>query len=143
VDTEIEIASTDLEEAAYHIFSGFPAEYANPPATIDDTIRARIEITGDTTASLSVEAETHAASALAIAFFGINGDELVEEDLNDAVKECANVIAGTLKPLLRGVTTLGIPEQNGEQITETTAVVNYAGGNLNLGFVLHSVEASV
>ena len=138
---DIELTSADLEEAAYHVLSGFPAEYANPPASIDDTIKARIEISGDTTAALSVEAETHAASALAIAFFGLVGEELVEQDLIDAVKESANVIGGALKPLLHGVTTLGIPVHDGEQITDTVAVVNYAGGNLTLGFVLQSVDS--
>lgn len=137
---EIELSSADLEEAAYHVLSGFPAEHANPPATIDDTIKARIEITGDTTAALSVEAETHAASALAMAFFGISGAELTETDLVDAVKESANVIGGALKPLLHGVTTLGIPEHNGEQITDTVATVNYGGGNLTLGFRLRSIN---
>ena len=61
---------------------------------------------------------------------------LVELDLADAVKESANVIGGAVKPLLNGVTTLGIPELNGELVEDTVAVVPYYNGALTIGFRL-------
>lgn len=139
---DVELSAADLEETAIHVLSGFPPEYANPPVTSPEPIKARIEITGDTTAALSVSAETHSATALAMAFFGLSAAELTVTDLVDAVKESANVIGGALKPLLHGVTTLGIPEHNGEQIAENLTVVPYAGGTLTLGFTVHDVGAS-
>ena len=71
--------------------------------------RAAIDIGGAWTGRVFVECTEIVARRLGVGFLGIPEEELEAEDLQDAMAEVANVVAGQIKQLLPQPATMSLP----------------------------------
>ncbi|MHC4375376.1 MAG: chemotaxis protein CheX [Planctomycetota bacterium] len=84
-------------------------------------IGALVEISGDAPASLLLECSEDMAKAAASALFVKEPEDLTPRDLQDAVSELVNIIAGNVRALVSTGSQLGIPqpatdiEENGQR----------------------------
>ena len=79
-------------------------------ASLEQPIGALVEISGETPASLLLECSEAMARAAASAMFVMEPDELTSRDLQDAVSELVNIIAGNVRALVSAGSQLGIPQ---------------------------------
>lgn len=84
---------------------------AREPAPIDDAVYAAISIGGQWTATLEVRVSQQLARRFAAQLLDLDAAELLEEDVDDALGELANVVGGNVKGLLDdgGAATLSLP----------------------------------
>lgn len=85
-------------------------------AAFETGLQAQIELRGDWNGRLVLTCDSRVASQIAGAMLGLGpGDELPELDVHDAVGEVLNVVGGSVKGALTGISALGLPG-----VSETT-----------------------
>lgn len=75
-----------------------------------DLVGARVEVSGETPTSLLLECSEAMARSAASALFVLEPDALTPRDLQDAVSELVNIIAGNVRALVSSGSQLGIPQ---------------------------------
>jgi chemotaxis protein CheX len=110
--TDLEL---DLAPIALGVFCemlGLPAQSLDDFAGLDEPLvwRARIQVFGAWKAVVDIEAAENACRAIAGRMFSIHANDVGEDDLRDALGEIANMLAGNLKGIKEGMSTLSIPE---------------------------------
>jgi len=76
----------------------------------DRTITGLVTVVGDWSGAITVETSTQAARAFAAAMFAAEDVATVtDEEVHDALAEVTNMCGGSIKNLMPGVCTLGIP----------------------------------
>ena len=74
-------------------------------------LQAQIALTGEWNGELRLTLDGNVAAEIAGTMLGADEDEeLLELDVHDAVGEVLNVVGGSVKGALGGVTTLGLPD---------------------------------
>lgn len=71
-----------------------------------------VRIHGAWAGCVRVLCDDEMARALAAAMFRTSVETLVEADIDDAVRELANIVAGNIKPLLPSPSSLAAPESH-------------------------------
>lgn len=80
-------------------------------AGLESGLQAQIELRGEWSGRLVLTCDRVVAGEIAAAMLGTSlTDELPEDDVHDAVGEVLNVVGGSVKGALGGVTALGLPE---------------------------------
>jgi CheY-specific phosphatase CheX len=113
-----EVFATMLSTLGVHTKHGDPCQSGAPPhfgkdASDPVTVEARVAIQGPLQGWISLSCTARAADNIArgMLLVGAN-DVLAQEEVEDALKECANMIAGLLKSEMldtRGSYSIGIP----------------------------------
>jgi chemotaxis protein CheX len=98
----------------------------------DTTVIACVQITGDWEGAVTVACSQSLATKLAAAMFGLEPDELSEDEVRDAMGEIANMTGGNVKGLAPGVNTLALPtvaegEENSLSIAKTRRLNRVVG----------------
>jgi CheY-specific phosphatase CheX len=76
----------------------------------DRTITGLVTVVGDWTGAITVETSTQAAREFAAAMFAAEEVSSVsDEEVHDALAEVTNMCGGSIKNLMPGICTLGIP----------------------------------
>lgn len=88
-----------------------PSDTATSPATEANPLTSSIDISGEWTGKLLVECTRDLATAAAAAFFD-GAEGLEEADLEEALMELVNIIAGNIKSLLPAPSAIALPEVN-------------------------------
>ena len=80
------------------------------PADFVSGVQAQIELRGDWNGRLVLTCDSDVAAQIAGAMLGCSPEEVLPpEDVNDAVGEVLNVVGGSVKGALAGVSALGLP----------------------------------
>lgn len=84
------------------------------PTTATDRVPGRsltgtVQITGDWNGAVMVECSDRLARLATATMFGMEVDEVTDEDVHDTVGEVANMTGGNLKSLLPGSCQLSLP----------------------------------
>ena len=80
------------------------------PAEFHSGLQAQIELRGHWNGRLVLTCDSDVAAQIAGAMLGCGPEEVLpDEDVNDAVGEVLNVVGGSVKGALEGVSTLGLP----------------------------------
>ena len=83
---------------------------AGRAARFETGLQAQIELRGDWTGRLVLTCDSGVATQIAGALLGTPaGEELPAVDVHDAVGEVLNVVGGSVKGALGGITSLGLP----------------------------------
>ncbi|MDX1805156.1 MAG: chemotaxis protein CheX [Alcanivorax sp.] len=88
-----------------------PGSTANP--ALDH--RSQITITGAWQGRIDVGASHNLGERIAATMFRKEQDQLAEDDINDALAEVTNIIAGNIKAILPGPSQLSLPNTVSEQ----------------------------
>lgn len=122
--------------AVWESLTGAPAvPTATAPPLTRDAVVATLTISGPDPVRVRVTVPDHAAGPLAAALLGTpDGQEPTAADVDDAVGEIANIVAGNVKALLPEPSTLSLPrvsalsaENNPEPDTLLAAYVSPFG----------------
>lgn len=73
------------------------------------SLTGTVQITGDWNGAVMVECSDRLARQATATMFGMEIDEVTEEDVHDTVGEIANMTGGNLKSLLPGSCQLSLP----------------------------------
>jgi chemotaxis protein CheX len=83
---------------------------ADLPADFGSGVQAQIELRGDWNGRLVLTCDSDVAAQIAGAMLGCGPEEvLLDLDVHDAVGEVLNVVGGSVKGALDGVSALGLP----------------------------------
>lgn len=125
-----EVFATMLSTLGVHTKHGDACLIGGPPSTGKDahdpiTVEARVEIRGPLQGWITLTCTARAADNIArgMLLVGAN-DVLAQDEIEDALKECANMIAGVLKSEMldaRGSYTIGIPSISTRQAADLHA----------------------
>lgn len=101
-----------ISEEIWSTVTGLPAvpsaaTYAT--ALGAEVVTGCVDIVGVWHGTVTVECDLDLARRAAAAMFGIEPEEVADEDLDDAVGELANVAGGNLKALVVGAGSLSLP----------------------------------
>ncbi len=77
--------------------------------SFDFALSAQIKISGDAEALLSLHSEASFARHLAATMYMAESNALEEDEINDALGELVNIIAGNIKGMCPGETFLSLP----------------------------------
>jgi chemotaxis protein CheX len=81
-----------------------------PGAAEDDRlVTASVSVAGRWTGHVTVSCGTDTGRALAAAMLGLDGSNIEDADMADAIGELANMVGGSLKGLLPPPSTLSLP----------------------------------
>ena len=76
----------------------------------DRTITGLVTVVGDWCGAITVETTTQAARGFAASMFGADDvSSVADEEVHDALAEVTNMCGGSIKNLMGGICTLGIP----------------------------------
>lgn len=109
------IARADFASLFEEIWTGvgLSAPVAEPEATLARegavTLTGQVGLAGEWSGAVLVEMSEALAITMAAAMFGLEADELEEDDVTDAVGELANMLAGKVKARLGIPTSLSLP----------------------------------
>lgn len=109
------VADADVSELIESVWSamlGFPVEPTAAPIAPGGSglfYVGTVQITGDLDAAVLVEMPETLARSMAAAMFGLSPAELGDDEVCDVVGELANMLAGNLKGLVEGPTSLSLP----------------------------------
>lgn len=84
-------------------------EAASLSAAGSAAIAATVDISGEWNGTACLSCSMAAARRAASVMFGMDEDELSQEEVNDAVGELINVVGGNIKGLLPNPSTLSLP----------------------------------
>nr|WP_232523239.1 chemotaxis protein CheX [Nocardioides sp. MAH-18] len=83
---------------------------ADRPAEFGSGVQAQIELRGDWNGRLVLTCDRDVAAQIAGAMLGCGPEEVLPDlDVHDAVGEVLNVVGGSVKGALDGVSALGLP----------------------------------
>jgi chemotaxis protein CheX len=83
---------------------------ADRPADFGGGVQAQIELRGEWNGRLVLTCDTEVAAQIAGAMLGCGPEEVLPDlDVHDAVGEVLNVVGGSVKGALDGVSALGLP----------------------------------
>lgn len=83
---------------------------ADRPADFASGVQAQIELRGDWNGRLVLTCDSDVAAQIAGAMLGAGPEEVLPDlDVHDAVGEVLNVVGGSVKGALGGVSALGLP----------------------------------
>jgi len=119
------LSTDDLEAIVGDVFAvlGAPSDMHDATGGVHSSW---LEITGPGRVLMTVDADASAATAVAMAFFG---EDFEDGDQQDAMKELANVCAGSCKTMLEGEWTIGIPESGTTELpADSIHATAFAGG---------------
>lgn len=85
-----------------------------PAALGPNSQGSRVDVTGAFCGSVVVDCSQAFARRLAAQMFGIDEAAVSDEDISDATRELANVVAGNLKILMPPPSEIGLPREVGE-----------------------------
>lgn len=107
------VQHADIEEMVISLFDSMldlPIEsvQAGPTPNLD-FLTASIEINGDCAADFHIAVDEKLAQQIAVAMFGIDDDELSDDETFDALCEAVNVVGGNVKGLFDGECSLSLP----------------------------------
>ncbi len=105
----------DLTEIASSLFDtmlGLPFETECPTGCSDSgrQLEAQINIEGCWKAAIHVRAPEEVARRIACVMFELKPEDLTEDDVRDALGECANVIGGSIKGVIDSDCDLSLPD---------------------------------
>lgn len=86
-----------------------PEPSGQAPASEDVIYCATVHITGDTQWTIRVDCSGTHALDVTSAMFGMEPGEATDSDVDDALGEIANVIAGNVKAMMDGNSRLSLP----------------------------------
>lgn len=101
-----------ISEEIWSTVTGLPvvaSTSADATALGTEVVTGCVDIVGSWHGTVTVECDVVLARRAAAAMFGIEPDEVADEDLDDAVGELANVAGGNLKALVVGAGGLSLP----------------------------------
>lgn len=141
------LSAEDVEAAVNDILMTLeiPAFHPESAASGEAPVSAAVILHGTTSISLVVEAQRHMAGSLAAAFFGLDDPATANDaDLADAMGELANIFGGSIKPLLPGTWTIGIPDRDAPSIPSSEGTIRvevFAGsGTVTVALAPHAPE---
>ncbi|QDG51312.1 chemotaxis protein CheX [Persicimonas caeni] len=112
----MQLTDADFEELIRSIWSIFAQpelEAASHDALAEHAsemmITAVVHVTGEEDGSVVVECPSRMASRLAGALFGLEADELADDEVHDALGEVANMLGGNVKGLFPSGSQLSLP----------------------------------
>jgi hypothetical protein len=85
---------------------------------------SRVDVTGAFCGSVVVDCSEAFARRLAAQMFGIDETAVSVDDISDATRELANVVAGNLKILMPPPSEIGLPRDVGELRNGDQSLVN-------------------
>lgn len=97
-----------LAQGIWHSMLKLPLMPIERP-DISECLSACVQISGEWTGAVRIDCSEGAARRIAAAFFGLSADEVAREQMVDALGEVANMIAGSLKPLLPNPCHISLP----------------------------------
>ena len=105
----------DVVEAVWESLLGvwpLPLEPAEPVDVGDDWLTAVVALDGDWSGAVALSCPPRTAQHMSRTMLDLAGDEPdpEPEDVEDAVREVANVLGGNVKALVPGGRALGLPE---------------------------------
>jgi chemotaxis protein CheX len=107
------ITETDLaeivESAAALMLGLYLGELVVEPADIGFSFCASVQLIGNWEGAVVVACDEPFARQTAAAMFGSSAIALTDEEMSDAIGELANTIAGNVKPLLEGASSISLP----------------------------------
>ena len=95
-----------------------------PPPEGADTQGSRVDVTGAFCGSVVVGCSEPLARRLAAQMFGLAEASVSADEINDAIRELANVVAGNLKILMPPPSEIGLPKDIGDLSGEDQFLVN-------------------
>jgi chemotaxis protein CheX len=107
-----ELELRQITEETWKIVLGEELQLSARPSTagkVEDSIAACAEITGDWQLAVVLNCPVAAARQAAATMFGTTGTDKRPEDLQDAICELINIIAGNVKGVLSGFSHLSLP----------------------------------
>jgi len=108
-------SETDLREVVESVWSSMlglqlvPADHAYDRDPDARNLTGTVQITGEWTGAVMVDLPEKLARDAAAAMFGMEPDDLGEEEVLDALGEVANMIGGNVKGLLDAECKLSLP----------------------------------
>ena len=111
---QILVQPADLEEMFSSLFDSMlmlPVELSSSGCQPDlDFLTASIEVTGDWQAELHIAVDQPLSQSIACAMFGMEPDELAEDEVYDALCEVVNVVGGNVKGMVNLDCQLSLPK---------------------------------
>jgi Chemotaxis phosphatase CheX len=95
-----------------------------PPPEGSDSRGSRVDVTGAFCGSVVVGCSEGLARRLASQMFGLDADAVTGDDINDATRELANMVAGNLKILMPPPSEIGLPKEVGELSGKDECLIN-------------------
>ncbi len=111
----MQLSETDLREVVESVWSSMLGLELAPAARGYDrepevrNLTGTVQITGEWTGAVMVDLPEQLARDAAAAMFGMESDDLGEEEVLDALGEVANMIGGNVKGLIDGDCKLSLP----------------------------------
>ena len=118
--SQLDVFVQDLATTAL----GFALNASDDQRIEDAAVTARLELSGEWSGALEIRCDSVMAAEVAAALFCAAVDELGESEINDAVGELTNILAGNIAPLLSNDCRLNLPVILGDSVpSETVEVV--------------------
>ena len=95
-----------------------------PPPEGANSQNSRVDVTGAFCGSVVVGCSEGLARRLAAQMFGLEAGSVTVEDIRDATRELANIVAGNLKILMPPPSEIGLPREIDELSGEDQWLVN-------------------
>jgi chemotaxis protein CheX len=111
----MQLSESDLREVVESVWSAMlgleliPAERAYERDPDSRNLTGTVQITGEWQGAVMVDLPEKLARDAAAAMFGMESDELGEDEVLDALGEVANMIGGNVKGLIEGECKLSLP----------------------------------
>ncbi|GAB98121.1 chemotaxis protein CheX [Kineosphaera limosa] len=107
------LSSDDVAQIVQEVWTSMLGLDVEPvEVDIDGNVPAvagSVGVSGATDCLISMEMQEAAAKAVAAAMFGLDGDDISDDDVADAVGELTNMVGGNIKSLLPEPSTLSVP----------------------------------
>lgn len=107
------IQSSDIEQMFVSLFDTMlmlPVETAESGSTPNlEFLTASIEVTGDWNAEFHVAVDQPLSQNIAAAMFGLEAEELSDDEVLDALCEVVNVVGGNIKGVVDQECSLSLP----------------------------------
>jgi CheY-specific phosphatase CheX len=111
----MQLSESDLREVVESVWSAMlglelvPADHGYARDVESRNLTGTVQITGEWQGAVMVDLPEKLARDAASAMFGMEPDELGEDEVLDALGEVANMIGGNVKGLIEGECKLSLP----------------------------------